>query len=276
MGVKVGAQTGSKSAYVHNVYAVGRFFLERLVRPWLYPDFVYLLTQEGRTFRDHVKGIHAFTKGVIKERKATKLLEQSVGGVDVKKRLAFLDLLLDEHLKNPQLLLEEDIREEVDTFMFEGHDTTAMALSWTIFLLGHHPEAQRKCHEELDRIFNKGGQDDGDSDEDTRPATVEDLRDMKYLECCIKEALRLYPSVPIVGREVHTTFDVSQRFALMEEKVVLSRLLRKFSIRSLCGIDRLELSAEMVLRSRNGLPVTITRRPKGNGWSNKTTIDVLS
>lgn len=39
---------------------------------------------------------------------------------------------------------------------------------------------------------------------------MEDLRNMKYLECCIKEALRLYPSVPIVGREVHTTFTLSE------------------------------------------------------------------
>lgn len=65
MGVRIGAQTGSNAAYVHDVYAVGRFFLERIVRPWLYPDFLYLMTQEGRAFDRHVKGIHAFTKGFV-------------------------------------------------------------------------------------------------------------------------------------------------------------------------------------------------------------------
>lgn len=62
MGVKVGAQTGTESQYVRDVYAVGKYFLERLVRPWLYFDFLYLLTHDGRVFDKHVRGIHGFTK----------------------------------------------------------------------------------------------------------------------------------------------------------------------------------------------------------------------
>ncbi|HEY6436604.1 MAG TPA: cytochrome P450, partial [Ignavibacteriaceae bacterium] len=109
----------------------------------------------------------------------------------LKRRMAFLDSLINEHFKNNSFT-ERDIREEVDTFMFEGHDTTAMAISWTLHLIGLNAEIQDKCHQELDNIF-------GDND-NQRSIDITDLRDMKYLEACIKEALRLFPSVPFVGR----------------------------------------------------------------------------
>lgn len=73
-----------------------------------------------------------------------------------------------------------------------GHDTTTAGISWTIFLLGLHPEIQDKVHTELDSIFH--GSD--------RNVTLSDMSEMKYLERVIKETMRLYPPVPIIGRKV--------------------------------------------------------------------------
>lgn len=72
----------------------------------------------------------------------------------------------------------------------QGQDTTAAAVSWCLYLIGGHPEVQERVSEELNRIF-------GTSD---RPITMADILQLKYLECCIKEALRLYPSVAMYGR----------------------------------------------------------------------------
>lgn len=109
-----------------------------------------------------------------------------------KKKKAFLDLLLDvqEEVGDTQLT-DENIREETDTFMFAGHDTTSVGISFTAYVLGAYPEVQRKVRDEMNEIFG---------DDKSRPVTVEDLSRMKYLECVVKETLRVYPSVPFIQR----------------------------------------------------------------------------
>lgn len=108
-----------------------------------------------------------------------------------KKRLAFLDLML-ESAQNGALISDKEIKEQVDTIMFEGHDTTAAGSSFFLSLMGAHPEIQEKVYKELYDIF-------GDSD---RPATFQDTLEMKYLERCLMETLRMYPPVPLIAREL--------------------------------------------------------------------------
>ncbi len=84
--------------------------------------------------------------------------------------------------------------------MFKGHDTTAAAINFTCFMIASHPEVQQKLHEEIDRVFG--------TDHD-RPCTTEDLNELNYLECVIKETLRLFPSVPFIAREVQEDFEYS-------------------------------------------------------------------
>ena len=52
-------------------------------------------------------------------------------------------------------LSNEEIRAEVDTFVFEGHDTAASGLSWTLYNLSTHPEHQHKCREEVDALYDQ-------------------------------------------------------------------------------------------------------------------------
>ena len=49
----------------------------------------------------------------------------------------------------------DEIRAEVDTFMFEGHDTTASNISWTLYNLAKHPNHQEECAIEIRKILNE-------------------------------------------------------------------------------------------------------------------------
>lgn len=73
-------------------------------------------------------------------------------------------------------------------------------------MLGSSPEIQEKVVDELNSIF------DGDRE---RPATMKDLNDMKYLECAIKDSLRLYPSVPFLGRHLHEDVQLGKFFSFL-------------------------------------------------------------
>jgi cytochrome P450 family 4 len=87
----------------------------------------------------------------------------------------------------------EGIREEVDTFTFEGHDTTSAGLTFSFLLIALHPTIQTRVFEEIREIV--GGRDLADLE-------PTDFNEMKYLDRVIKECLRIYPPVPFISREL--------------------------------------------------------------------------
>lgn len=200
------------------LYRIGEIVQSRQSKVWLHTDLIFRLTNLYQRHQRCINILHGFSYRVIRERKEeiSKAKEAAIqcnnnnnnsehknqnvppeqDDVIVmagrKKRLAFLDLLIDASADGT-VLSNDDIREEVDTFMFEGHDTTSAAISWSLFLLGSHPDIQERVLREIDDIMG------GDRE---RPPTMKELNDMRYLECVIKEALRLYPSVPFIARNI--------------------------------------------------------------------------
>ncbi|KAK7576458.1 hypothetical protein V9T40_012744 [Parthenolecanium corni] len=194
MGTSLDFQLGEAADYVSAIRKTGEIILKRNLTFWMYKNWLFYLSPTGREFSRVVKRLHKFTENVIKERKIIFNQIQASQDEDengsYKQRKSFLDCLLQMQRENPDEMTDEGIREEVDTFMFEGHDTTSVALTWALFMIAAYPEVQEKIREEIFSIF-------GDSD---REATVQDLHQMKYLEMVFKETLRLYPSVPYISR----------------------------------------------------------------------------
>jgi cytochrome P450 len=77
---------------------------------------------------------------------------------------------------------DAQVSAQILSLLFAGHETTANTLCWTLYLLGAHPEMQKKLEAELDSVL--GG----------RNPTLADYPKLTYTEMVIKESMRLYPS----------------------------------------------------------------------------------
>uniref|UniRef100_A0A182M757 Cytochrome P450 n=1 Tax=Anopheles culicifacies TaxID=139723 RepID=A0A182M757_9DIPT len=204
MGTKVNAQINSESEYVKAVKEITNLIQVRIYDFVIRYEFFFRLSANRRRQRKALAILHGYTDSVIRARReelsetmannyaaghATDAPEDSIG---LKKRMAFLDMLLQTTIDG-RPLTDLEIREEVDTFMFEGHDTTTSAISFLLLSLAKNPEVQEKVFAEVRNVVG---------DDRKQPVTMTMLNDMHYLDLVIKETLRLYPSVPMFGRKM--------------------------------------------------------------------------
>jgi len=190
MGVQIDTKKPEHAAYCSAIMQMNTELQYRLRSPWIWPDFIYYLTPRGRTHKRLLKLLHDYTIQVInkrvtqitKEKKSNHVLDAT----DIKKKQSFLNTLLELHFKDEIDI--NGIREEVDTFMFEGHDTTSSGIAWCLYLLGKYPQHQKQLQDEID---NAAGSD-----------MAEKIRNMTFLDQVVKETLRLYPPVPMIARAI--------------------------------------------------------------------------
>lgn len=142
----------SRRKYKNALFGITDIFLKRLSNPWFRINAIYNRSQLAKEEFAAVKILHDFSTSIIKQREEMPTLEN----YSKKKRLAMLDLLLTAKNSGEDIDFE-GIREEVDTFMFEGHDTTAMAISFLLLTLANLPEIQNKI---LDEILETIGKDE--------------------------------------------------------------------------------------------------------------------
>jgi cytochrome P450 len=83
----------------------------------------------------------------------------------------------------------QEVRDQVITIFLAGHETTAMAMTWTWFLLSQHPAEEAKLHAELDTVL--GG----------RVPSHDDLSKLTYTRMVVEESMRIYPPVHTIARQ---------------------------------------------------------------------------
>jgi cytochrome P450 len=150
-------------------------------------------------------------------RKAVADLDRSVYSVIAARRHNgkssgdLLSMLMQARDEQGSGMTDRQLRDEVMTFLLAGHETTALALSWTWHLLGQHPEVERELHAELDRVLG------------SRPPAVADLPSLAYTDRVIKESMRLYPPAWSLARTVISEFELRGYRIPAKANVVMSQ-----------------------------------------------------
>lgn len=135
------------------------------------------------------------TPGNLAYRRATRRLDGIIDALVEERRRSgadagdLLSMLLHAEDEDGRGMSDRQLRDEAMTIILAGHETTAIALSWTWHLLGTHPEVEARLLAELEEVL--GG----------RAPTVEDMPRLRYADAVIKESMRLYPPAWAVGRE---------------------------------------------------------------------------
>lgn len=274
----------------------------RLYKPWLALDWIFNKTAAASSERKHKEEFYNLIKRNVEMRKK----EMASGSVD---KDCLLDMLIKLSETNENFTLD-DIVTEAFTLLITASDTTSASLVYTIYLLAKHPEALQECFEEQERIQSECGD----------AITLNELRQMKYLEQCVSESLRLYPVLPLIGRSLREDLEIGdfvvpsgsevlipvydlhrhrdiypepekfepdrfnsentakrhpyayipfskgirncsgQKFAMLQMKIILSQVIRRFQMELVKGKEKLEPRYKILLYAHGGVWVKFNKR----------------
>lgn len=139
------------------------------------PDLAWMI--EPFRFRKACNGVHHF---------ADQIIDRNLSSQKAKKNASLLDLMA-ERMSDRNVL-----KGQILNLLAAGRDATACMLTWTFFLLLRHPPVLAKMREEIKPHCP-----------DPAVLTRKDLKKIKYVDCVMREALRLYPSVPVNDRKAN-------------------------------------------------------------------------
>ena len=153
----------------------------------LFPPFFRYLPLPGmRDVRRAVNNMNTAVYEIIRQRRSSD--KQTSGDL--------LSILMHARDEDGSRMTDEQVRDEIMTFLLAGHETTALALSWALYLLSRNAGAEEKLHEEVDRVLAD------------RLPCVSDQPSLPFIESVIKETMRLYPPAWSVARTAINEFEL--------------------------------------------------------------------
>ena len=181
----LGFDTGREADSISEIVHVAMDYFDKQF--WTWHGFLpqWITTKERRAFRAAVRELDRIMYGLIARSRAR--------GDQADDLLARLANARDD---SGAPMSDAQLRDEAVTMLLAGHETTALALSFAVYLLSQNPQAAERARAEVDAVL--GG----------RPAAGGDLPQLKYVDAVVRETMRLYPPAFAIGREVAIPFEL--------------------------------------------------------------------
>jgi cytochrome P450 len=155
----------------------------RMILP---PALRYLPLPALLGVRRAVRELDGIVNRIIRQR---RLSSQNTGDL--------LSMLMEARDEDGSGMTDRQLRDEITTFLLAGHETTAVSLSWTWYLLSQHPGAGEKLRQELNTVLRG------------RAPQFEDLPRLPYTEKVVKESMRLYPPAWSLARTAAKDMEIA-------------------------------------------------------------------
>lgn len=181
----LGFDARGDAARVARILDVSMEYFNKQLRTWqgLLPKVIP--TPDRVAFRKVVAELDSIVYGVIDRcRKSDSEAEH------------LLARLVNARYEDGEAMSNAQLRDEAVTMLLAGHETTALALSFAVYLLSENPAASKRLREELETKIG------------TRRLTLADVPALPYLDAVVRETLRLYPPAWVIGRQVAQPFEL--------------------------------------------------------------------
>ncbi|XP_036899254.1 cytochrome P450 4X1 [Sturnira hondurensis] len=181
----------SHDAYVNAISEGSKIIFKHLYTFLLHHDMIFKFTAAYCHLQKLASILHQYTELIIQDRRKSFKDKKEQGNTEKRKYQDFLDVILSAQADNGNSFSDTNLHSEVNTLMVAGQDTVGGGIAWLLYHLAQNPEHQERCREEIRGILGDGSS-----------ITWDQLGEMSYTTMCIKESLRLIPTVTAISREL--------------------------------------------------------------------------
>jgi cytochrome P450 len=157
---------------------LNQYALHMLRHPWLFLMPRSFPTPFSRTQFHSLKALNEIVMGIIRSRRRSTANHDDL--------LSMLLSACEE--ETGRGMSDEQLRDEVMTIFVAGHETTANAMAWLLYLVSQHPEVEERLMAEVDARWPESGLNN------------QNIHEFVYVRQVIEESLRVYPTIWSIGR----------------------------------------------------------------------------